>query len=222
MAKETAHQLGTPLSSLLGWLEVIDRDNRRELSAEDEQELLDTTIENMQVDVDRLQKVANRFGLIGSVPELTPCDINELVDESIAYYRRRLPFEGRGIQISSVTTKLPLVPLNRELFGWVLENLIKNAMQSVDAKTGRIHLATTLATDGRTVRVEIKDNGKGISAAAARKIFRPGFTTKKRGWGMGLTLVKRIVEEYHRGRVYLLRSRPGETVFEILLPGDKA
>jgi signal transduction histidine kinase len=172
----------------------------------------------MRVDVQRLQRVANRFGLIGSVPELTECDLNELVEEAVAYYRRRLPFEGQGIRIDVEAGDIPPVMLNRELFSWVLENLIKNSLQASDSKNGQVRILTRLMPNGRGVVLNAIDNGKGISVAAARKIFRPGFTTKKRGWGMGLTLVKRIVEEYHGGRITLARSHPGETVFEIILP----
>ena len=212
MAKETAHQLGTPLSSLMGWLEVIANDD--EMSREG----VLATVGNMKVDVTRLQRVTNRFGQIGSKPELKPNDINELVTEVADYYRLRLPFQGKGIQIVCVTTPIPNVPLNPELFTWALENLTKNAIEAVDPKSGRITLTTGSSPDLAGVFVRIEDNGKGIPATAARKIFRPGFTTKKRGWGLGLTLVKRIAEEYHDGRVWLEHSRPGETVFNIVLP----
>ncbi len=218
MAKETAHQLGTPLSSLLGWLEVISYENRHDMESKDEQELLDVTVDNMKVDVVRLQRVANRFGMIGSIPELKSGDLNALAEEATEYYRRRLPFEGQGIQIYLNQGDLPIVPINAELFGWVLENLLKNALQSVDSKTGCITVSTSCRDDRKRVSITVVDNGKGISVTAARKIFRPGFTTKKRGWGMGLTLVKRIVEDYHGGRISLVKSHPGETVFEVVLP----
>ncbi len=218
MAKETAHQLGTPLSSLLGWLEVISFEHRHEMNTADQDQLLDTTIGNMTVDVQRLQKVANRFGQIGSIPDLEECDLNALINETAEYYRKRLPFEGKGTQILVRTSNIPTVRLNAELFGWVLENLIKNSIQAVDAKTGRITIVTGVTPDRHNVVLGIIDNGRGIAAPAARKVFSPGFTTKKRGWGMGLTLVKRIVEEYHVGRIALVKSQPGETVFEITLP----
>jgi len=172
----------------------------------------------LETDVQRLQRVAHRFSQIGSVPELKECNLNELIEEAVAYYRRRLPFEGKGVAIGFSGGNIPPVRLNAELFGWVLENLIKNGLEAVDPRQGRIDITTLLKPEQSRVLLEIADNGKGIGAAAARKIFRPGFTTKKRGWGMGLTLVKRIVEEYHVGRIALTKSRPGETVFEILLP----
>jgi signal transduction histidine kinase len=116
------------------------------------------------------------------------------------------------------TGNIPPVRLNPELFGWVLENLIKNSLQAVDPKLGLVEVKTELHPGTGRIVLTITDNGRGISAAAARKVFRPGFTTKKRGWGMGLTLVKRIVEEYHVGRIALVHSQPGKTVFEITLP----
>ncbi|UCD63187.1 MAG: HAMP domain-containing histidine kinase, partial [Candidatus Zixiibacteriota bacterium] len=218
MAKETAHQLGTPISSLMGWLEVLESEKESGGFSQDERKLLEQTLENTRVDVVRLRKVANRFGQIGSVPELHPCDLNNVVDEAVQYYMRRLPFEGKGIRIEFSPSGLPPVLLNPELFGWALENLIKNSLQAVDPVKGRVMLRTTLLDSSRGAVIEVIDNGKGISASAARSVFKAGFSTKKRGWGLGLTLVKRIVEEYHGGRIILKRSRPGETVFEIQLP----
>ncbi len=220
MAKETAHQLGTPISSLMGWLEVMDSEKKSFAVTDEQRELLDDTLTNMKIDIVRLQKVANRFGQIGSIPELQPCNLNELVREAVDYYSRRLPFEGKGIRIEFEPESLPDVMINPELFGWTLENMIKNSLQSVDSKTGLIHIKTHRPEGRNWVQIEITDNGRGIPAAAARKIFRPGFTTKKRGWGLGLTLVKRIIEEYHNGRVHLKKSKPGETTFEFLLPID--
>lgn len=216
MAKETAHQLGTPLSSLLGWLEVLGMEYRGATTEQDE--LLESTVSNMKMDVERLQRVANRFGQIGSIPELAECDLNRIVSDTAEYYRKRLPFEGEGIQLVVRQGNIPPVRLNPELFGWVLENLVKNSLQAVDPKTGLVEIETEMQTGAGSVLLRITDNGRGIGAAAARKIFRPGFTTKKRGWGMGLTLVKRIVEEYHVGRINLAQSQPGKTVFEITLP----
>ncbi|MBI5266171.1 MAG: HAMP domain-containing histidine kinase [candidate division Zixibacteria bacterium] len=216
MAKETAHQLGTPISSLMGWTEMLASDDR--LCDPDNKKALAETIENMSVDIERLHRVANRFGQIGSVPELTPSDLNRTIRDTVTYFKRRLPFEGKGIQLTFTEGPIPHVPLNTELFSWALENLVKNALQAVDARTGRVSLSTALGANGRTVVVEIAYNGSVIPAAAVRKIFRPGFSTKKRGWGMGLTLVKRIIEEYHAGIVLLLRSKPGETVFQMELP----
>ena len=221
MAKETAHQLGTPISSLMGWLEVIEAEKESGNYSGEEKQLLADTLANSRIDVVRLQKVANRFGQIGSIPELKSTDLNETIREAVDYYRRRLPFEGKGIQLEFAPTQLPPVDLNPELFGWALENLIKNSLQAVDSKTGRVDLKTSPSDRDGWVVVEITDNGPGIPPRSSRKIFNAGFTTKKRGWGLGLTLVKRIVEEYHNGRIILRRSKPGETTFEIQLPVAK-
>jgi signal transduction histidine kinase len=218
MAKETAHQLGTPITSLMGWLEVMDTECGASTTSGDSHSLLNETVSNMKTDVVRLRKIANRFGQIGSVPELNECDVNAIITETAEYYRRRLPFEGKGTQIVTDLHEVPCTALNPELFGWALENLVKNALQSVDPKTGRIELSSRQATNRPEIEISVADNGKGILPAAARKIFRAGFTTKKRGWGLGLTLVKRIVEEYHRGRIILKRSKPGDTVFQITMP----
>ncbi|UCG63104.1 MAG: HAMP domain-containing histidine kinase [Candidatus Zixiibacteriota bacterium] len=221
MAKETAHQLGTPISSLMGWLEVLQTERDAGSFRGEQRQLLDDTLSNSRDDVIRLTKVANRFGQIGSVPELKEYDLNEVIIETVEYFRRRLPFEGDGIKIEFNPGEVPPVRLNGELFGWALENLVKNSLHAVDPKGGRIDLRSHIINSGKWVMIEIVDNGKGIPPRASRKIFRAGFTTKKRGWGLGLTLVKRIVEEYHNGRVVLKRSKPGETVFEVLLPAGK-
>jgi signal transduction histidine kinase len=221
MAKEAAHQLGTPISSLMGWLEVLDSDQNPAPECSTQNELLNKTTENMKVDVERLQRVANRFSQIGSVPTLKPASLNDHIEEVVEYYRRRLPFQGEGIRIDFHPGDVPQIPLNSELLTWGIENLVKNSLQAIDSKTGRIDITTMISPDKKFAIVEVIDNGKGITVAAARKIFRPGFTTKKRGWGLGLTLVKRIVEECHNGRIWLVRSKPGETVFRAEFPFKK-
>lgn len=219
MAKETAHQLGTPLSSLMGWLEILPGKIADEKKGDGQSEIGEDEIFNqMKTDVARLQRVANRFSQIGSKPELKETDISVLMEETVSYFRRRLPFDGKGVELIYNNQNTPPVFMNGELFTWAVENLIKNALQAVNPQTGRVELSTFPSRDSRYVIIEIKDNGKGIPAGTARKIFRPGFTTKKRGWGLGLTLAKRISEEYHRGRISLIRSRPGETIFQIILP----
>lgn len=219
MAKEAAHQLGTPISSLMGWLELLAGDDaEKEAAASDPSLASEEIYTQMKTDITRLQRVANRFGQIGSQPELADSDFNQLVEETATYFRRRLPFNGQGVVISLNTSALPAVSLNGELFTWALENLIKNSLQAVDSQTGKVEITTALGRDNRFVTMELTDNGRGIPPGVARKVFRPGFTTKKRGWGLGLTLSKRIIEEYHRGRLSLVKSRPGETIFQIVLP----
>lgn len=218
MAKETAHQLGTPITSLVGWLEVMESECGAADAADERLPMVNETVVNMKTDVVRLRKIASRFSKIGSVPELEPCNLNDLIVDTAEYYRRRLPFEGKGTQIVTELSELPPVNLSPELFGWALENLVKNALQAVDPKSGLVKVTSHRDQGRHALIIDVVDNGRGISSAAARKIFRPGFTTKKRGWGLGLTLVKRIIEDYHGGKVSLKRSKPGETVFEICLP----
>ena len=217
MAKETAHQLGTPISSLLGWLEMIKSEKNSDNSKVRSEEV-DEALNNMMVDINRLERIANRFGLIGSKPELERQDFNQLIQQTIDYYKKRLPLEEQGRTLEFKAGEIPPVAISSELLSWAFENLIKNALQSVDSKSGRVEVRSFLSADGRGAVVEVSDNGPGIPSGAARKIFRPGFTTKKRGWGLGLSLVKRIVEESHGGKVFLKRSKPGETVFELNLP----
>ncbi|MEA2030745.1 MAG: ATP-binding protein [candidate division Zixibacteria bacterium] len=219
MAKEAAHQLGTPISSLMGWIEVMSGETETSENLNDKERLrFKESLGDMSVDINRLHRVANRFGQIGSVPDVSQCDINQLLMETVEYYRRRLPFEGKGVVINLQSEKLPLMYINAELVGWALENLLKNSIQAVDPRSGQIDIRAKLDQTGEKSIVELTDNGSGITQAMARKIFRAGFTTKKRGWGLGLTLVKRIVEEYHNGRIVLKKSQPGKTVFEITLP----
>ncbi len=219
MAKEAAHQLGTPISSLMGWLELLSAGKATSSGDENQSDLGEEEIfSQMKTDVKRLQRVANRFGQIGSKPDYVDVDLNELLGETVNYFRRRLPFDGRGLEIHFNKGKIPLVSLNSELFAWVVENLIKNSLQAVDPQTGQIEIKTIQVESGRYIIIEVSDNGKGIPIGIVRKIFRPGFSTKKRGWGLGLTLTKRIVEEYHRGRIFLVKSQPGDTIFRIILP----
>jgi len=218
LAKETAHQLGTPISSLMGWLEILkgeikEADNNTETGIEKSE-----MYSQMLIDVNRLEKIANRFGKIGSLPELKESDLNGLMEETITYFKRRLPFEGRGIQLNYNHNNIPNIKMNSELLGWSFENLIKNSLQAVDPQSGIISFDAKSSDDNKFISIQVTDNGKGIPPGMARKVFRPGFTTKKRGWGLGLTLVKRIIEEYHHGKITLLKSKPGETVFTIILP----
>lgn len=219
MAKETAHQLGTPISSLMGWLELLAVAEKAGPGQKEDGGLsYPDTFDQMKTDISRLTRVANRFGQIGAMPELHETDINVLMEETVAYYRRRLPFNGKGLEIDLNMGTVPSVSVNGELLTWVIENLIKNSLQAVDPQSGRVEIKTFLSKDNNFVIIEVVDNGKGIPAGMARKIFRPGFTTKKRGWGLGLTLSRRIIEEYHKGKISLVKSRPGETIFQIVLP----
>lgn len=209
MAKEAAHQLGTPISSLMGWIELL-----REGTDLSPKEIAG----RMESDITRLQRVANRFGQIGSVPDRRPTDLVSLCEEVLYYYRQRLPHKGMGVRLESELSEIPQIPLNQELFGWVIENLIKNALEAVDPKTGVITLRCELTPSDR-VKITLTDNGRGMTYATVKKIFKPGFSTKRRGWGLGLTLARRIVEEYHGGRIWVQSSSPENgTIFAMTIP----
>jgi signal transduction histidine kinase len=210
MAKETAHQLGTPLTSLLGWLELLktkcDLQTQR---IEGSPELkLEEIWERMRVDLVRLGKIANRFGQIGSMPELKSTDLNPVVSEAVAYFRQRVPRNGAGVIIKENLEELVPARANVELISWVMENLLKNSLEAVDPQGGIIEVSTHLDKEKKFIHIQVTDNGKGIPLRQQKKIFRPGYTTKKRGWGLGLSLAKRIVEEYHLGKIYVLESTP--------------
>ncbi len=203
MAKETAHQLGTPVSSLEGWMELLKDVPGNE-----------TYLPELKKDVNRLRLVSDRFGKIGSTPVLEKLDIILQVKEMLEYVRRR----ASGKVVFSMDThghKNIQVPLSAPLFDWVIENLLKNALDAIEGK-GAIHI--DLIYGEETVTIDIIDTGKGISQQNILKVFKPGFTTKKRGWGLGLSLSKRIVEQYHKGSLTVKNSEPGKgTTFRIVL-----
>lgn len=211
MAKETAHQLGTPISSISGWLELMKTDP--------DPGLLDQAISEMEYDTVRLTRVAARFSSIGSRPELQPIPVSDVIDEVLDYYRARVPHMGRRITLESRYSGPLRVMGNPELLNWAFENLIKNSLAAIETKNGVITATGCMSKDFRQVIIDFRDNGKGIPYPAQSKVMIPGFTTKKRGWGLGLSLVKRIIEEYHGGRIMLLESKPGTgTTFRIVLP----
>lgn len=221
LAKETAHQLGTPISSLMGWVEFVKSLGEAEVPVEPEEYVnqVHKVCENMNNDLSRLRKVTSRFSQIGSVPTLTPGDVNAVLEDAMGYFRMRLPLLGKRIEIKSNFNALPRVLMNKELLGWVFENLLKNSVDAIIKNDGCIELRTEYVEIDKIVRVYHSDNGKGISWEDQKKIFAPGFTTKKRGWGLGLTLAKRIIEDYHQGRIYVNWSQKEKgTVFCIDLP----
>lgn len=211
MAKEAAHQLGTPLSSLLGWTELLRASEAPEAAA---------IADEIERDVARLGRVADRFQKIGSVPELTVQPLAPAVEATAEYVRRRLP-QARHVVLSVDVPPDLRVALNRELFEWVVENLLKNALDAMEGRDGRITVRgfRRISARGRSLAcLEVTDTGKGIERRAQRLVFRPGYSTKTRGWGLGLSLARRIVEDYHGGRLALVRSRPGAgTTFRITL-----
>ncbi len=200
MAKETAHQLGTPLSSIMGWMERMRED------AQSEPRLVDTITE-MEQDVNRLNKVAARFSKIGSKPDLHEESLTEVLEGVISYIGKRIPKAGKKVELLIETPGTFIAPINRELFEWVIENLMKNALDALEGAAGKISFS--ISESGRWTILDVTDTGKGIDPKLHKEIFRPGYSTKKRGWGLGLTLSKRIIEEYHKGRLYVKQSAPG-------------
>jgi hypothetical protein len=210
MAKETAHQLGTPLSSLMGWIELLKH-------ASDNPERQAQIIFEMQTDVNRLNRVATRFSKIGSKVTVSPECVAEVINSVFDYYRTRLPQMGKNISLEVSDASDVRVPMNRELMEWVFENLTKNSIDAIERQQGRIQARIT--AEDRYVVIDLSDDGKGIEAQYRAEIFRPGFTTKPRGWGLGLTLAKRIVEDYHGGKLLLKETAVDKgTTFRIKLP----
>jgi signal transduction histidine kinase len=221
LAKETAHQLGTPISSLMGWVEYMKsiRSADEEVDADAFIDQVEKICNDMENDLQRLRKVTARFSQIGSKPDLGCFDINGIIEDATQYFRARLPLLGKHITIKTELGRLPLISVNRDLIEWVFENLFKNAIDAIKRDDGMIEVRTEYVEVDRVIRIHNIDNGKGISWEDQKRIFSPGFTTKKRGWGLGLTLAKRIVEDYHHGKIYVNRSQKDKgTEFCIDLP----
>jgi signal transduction histidine kinase len=221
LAKETAHQLGTPLSSLLGWIELLRERVRMDPESEVkiERDFLIQTLDEMHNDVERLTKVSARFSQIGSQPALTPQDLAPVISDAVGYLKRRLPDLGRKVTIAESYGEVPPVNANRELLEWVVENLLVNAMTALEGKPGSIEVTLERRPEVGSVELEVTDTGRGMSLEEQRRAFDPGFSTKKRGWGLGLALAKRIIEDYHGGRIAIRQSAPGKgSTFVISFP----
>jgi signal transduction histidine kinase len=202
MSKETAHQLGTPISSLVAWLELMK---------DGDESMYPAALEEMKNDVNRLELITERFSKIGSVPVLTDMSVFEVVRQTVNYLQKRLSSKVE-FELTDLSEGAK-APINEPLFAWVIENLTKNA---VDAMEGEGKIEYVISAKDHSVILEVSDNGKGIPSNKFQTIFKPGYTTKKRGWGLGLSLVKRIIENYHRGSIIVKESVPGKrTTFKI-------
>jgi signal transduction histidine kinase len=203
MAKETAHQLGTPISSLEGWVEMLKENASN-----------DSITPELKKDVDRLKLVSDRFGKIGSKPQLEPNNIVEEIGKMVEYIRKRATGKVQFI-LNNYDMPYISAAISPPLFDWVIENLLKNALDAMD---GKGIITIDIKDNPKDIFIDVTDTGKGISAANISKVFKPGFTTKKRGWGLGLSLSKRIVEQFHKGKLYVKQSEPGKgTTFRIIL-----
>ena len=215
-AKETAHQLGTPLSSLLGWLEVLK--DRPDL-AEDEE--IEEAIVSMERDVSRLHQIAERYGELGKKPSLVPTSVNDVVSDIVDYFRSRPGLVPADVRIETKLNATTIVLLNVVLFGWVLENIIKNSLTALaNTTSGLITISTRNVTEKPGgIELQLTDNGSGIPFSSQKKIFNAGFSTRRGGWGLGLTLSRRIIEQYHGGSIRLVFSSPDKgSTFVITVP----
>lgn len=203
MAKETAHQLGTPVSSLEGWVEMLKEKNG------DEQ-----IVHELGKDVDRLRLVSDRFGKIGSTPQLEELDLVKQINSMVEYIRKRAPGKISFTINTFGHNEIPAM-ISAPLFDWVIENLLKNALDAMEGKGG---IVVDIKDEKDAVYIDVTDSGKGIAAKNIRKVFKPGFTTKKRGWGLGLSLSRRIINQYHKGEIFVKHSEIGKgTTFRIML-----
>jgi two-component system, sporulation sensor kinase D len=207
MSKETAHQLGTPISSLIGWMELLK-----------DSDLDPSMISDMQKDTSRLEKITDRFSKIGSRPAMKETELTAILKGSLEYIKKRGPHNVE--YLLDLPSKPITINLNETLFEWVIENLLKNATDAIQG-AGRIILHAVDIED--SVIVDVEDTGKGIAKSRFRTIFKPGYTTKKRGWGLGLSLSKRIIETYHHGKIYVFSSNPNDsTIIRIILKREEA
>jgi hypothetical protein len=216
LSKETAHQLGTPLSSLLGWLEILK-------GTKEKSEELEGVSAEIEKDLERLKKITGRFSKIGSQPKLVEENVTEVIQGVCSYFEKRIPSlvssDGKvkkKVNVNILTKENVFVKINRDLFEWVIENLLKNALDAIYKSTGSIEFK--IMDKGKEVIVDVTDNGKGIDKKFKKDIFRPGYSTKRRGWGLGLSLAKRIIDDYHKGKLFLLDSEMDKgTTFRIKL-----
>jgi len=213
LAKETAHQFGTPITSMMGWIDYLSEKPAEGVTRPD----MSKIVEFMRADLEHLRNIASRFGKVGSITKLAPQDLHQLLQDTVDYYRNRMPHLGSKIEIFLISKIEGVsVLMDKELIKWTLENLIKNCVDAMTGKGGSIIITATMKEPW--VYVSIRDEGKGIPRSQWKKVFDPGVTSKTRGWGLGLSLAKRIIEEYHQGRIRILESTLGEgTTVEIKL-----
>ena len=197
MAKEAAHQLGTPLSSLMGWVEMLENADSGRVAK---------LLPEMSADLQRLNKVTQRFSQIGAGGGLKPADVNEVISKVVSYLEKRLPQRNKKVDLSMNLGKIPEISVNVDLLEWALENIIKNSTDAMPREDGKIEITTEFLPENKIVTITIKDNGTGIQSRYRKEIFKPGFSTKSTGWGLGLSLSKRIIEEYHGGDLFLAES----------------
>jgi len=215
MTREAAHQLGTPLSSLYGWVELL-REERKD------DEFAQNICKELENDISRLRGVAERFNKIGSDPELESMKVEEILSPVIDYMKHRLPKLDKNVEVKQKVTTNAEVNINPELFQWAIENIIKNAMDAINVSQDNAFVSIDISEIDEELIIDIKDSGTGIEKMYHTEVFKPGYSSKKRGWGLGLSLTKRIIEDYHKGKVFVLRSEPGKgTTMRVVLEISK-
>ncbi|MCX7784688.1 MAG: HAMP domain-containing histidine kinase [candidate division WOR-3 bacterium] len=220
LAKETAHQLATPISSLSGWIETLKLSQNQfpvspDMSSANQKPQLSLALSQMEEDIMRMREVLERFSRIGLPPELKLRQPKEIIEPVILFIKRRTP---KSIEFISNIEFNPNIKVDEVLFSWTIENLLKNSVQAIGTNPGQIEITTKPYRNYEFLEIDIIDSGEGVKSALIKDIFKTGATTKKYGWGVGLTLAKRIIEEYHKGKLFLKESKPGRTVFTIQLP----
>ncbi|HLR77305.1 MAG TPA: HAMP domain-containing sensor histidine kinase, partial [Balneolaceae bacterium] len=214
MTKEAAHQLGTPLSSLYGWVELLKEEKN-------ENPFLKKVSSGLEHDINRLQEVAERFNKIGSEPELELRPVTPLINEIMDYAERRLPQINKNVDLQRPDEAYLQAVLNPGLFQWALENVIKNSMNAIKNTPSKAFVSVSVERVEEQIVIDVKDSGRGIEKKYYEEIFKPGYSTKKRGWGVGLSLTRRIIEDYHGGKIYVLRSELGKgTTIRIVLNAE--
>jgi signal transduction histidine kinase len=216
LAKETAHQLGTPISSLMGWAAVL-RESAE--TGDVRRERIEEVVSEIDRDLTRLHKVSSRFAQVGFMPDLKEGDLTGVVSGAVDYFRNRLPHIEHEVEIVERYEAIPRVAFHRELIEWVVENLLRNAIDAIDKPKGTIEVTLAWKREERLVELCVRDNGRGMSPEERRRAMNPGYTTKRRGWGLGLALARRVVREYHGGRIQIVDSVPGRgTAVAVTLP----
>ena len=206
MSRETAHQLGTPVSALMGWIDWL----------KEHPEKADEIIPDMEADLNRLQQIGRRFSKMGSEPKMEVFDLSQRVEKVVSYLNRRMPTLGKKVKLNNEIENGVKVRANASLLSWSIENVIRNGIDAIDRENGKIHI--TLRKEGNQARIRIKDNGRGVPKKDWKNVFRPGFSTKQAGWGLGLSLAQRIIEEIHHGKLFIVESSSATgTVFELTI-----
>ncbi len=216
MTREAAHQLGTPLSSMYGWISLLKTEHIGE-------PLIERIASGLKNDVNRLEGIAERLNKIGAEPDLQVCKLSPHIDTVMSYMKQRLPQLNGKAEVKTTIEANVRAKINPELFEWALENILKNSINAINGNLQQASISVTVKHRKEQIQIDIRDSGSGIEKKHHRDIFKPGYSTKKKGWGLGLSLTKRIIEEYHNGKIFVAHSEPrkGTTIRILLKPADR-